>query len=254
MIKKESDKTAKRLKELETQVKDLSKLNADMTELKNIEKFAVIGRLTRTLAHDIRNPLTNINLAVDQLKNDMKDKDSELMLDMISRNSEKINNILGNILTSVKAPELVFDKKNINELLSESIALAQSKTDSKGLKVIKDYESDLCTVTVDAQRIKNAFINIIENAIESMNSGKGLLTVRTRTENDKCTVTIQDNGKGIETMNLSRIFEPYYTTKQNGSGLGLTTAQNIILSHKASIRVQSELGKGTTFIISFTLH
>jgi signal transduction histidine kinase len=218
-----------------------------------IEKFESIGRIFRALSHDIRNPLTNINLAVDQLKNDINDKDSELMLEMINRNSEKINNIIGDLLNAVKAPSLAFDKKNINELLDECISFVQDKIDQNGVKVIKDYENNICDVAVDAQLIKIAFTNIITNAIEAMEPAKGILTIRTWIENDKCNVAIKDNGKGVEPSNLNRIFEPYYTTK-NGKGLSLTNTQNIILTHKGFINVQSELGKGTTFTISFTLH
>ena len=250
---KADKKIAEKRQQLELRVKELNNLNAELAELRGIEKFAAIGRVTRTLAHDIRNPLTNINLAVDQLKNDIKDKDSELMLDIISRNSERINNIIGELLNSVKAPLFVFDKRNINELLDECMGYVMDKIELKRVKVIKDYENDICDVSVDAQRIKIAFLNIIVNAIEAMESGKGVLTIKTWTEKDRCIVTIQDNGKGVDPMNLSHLFEPYYTTKENGTGLSLTNTQNIILSHKASITVQSELGKGTTFTISFAL-
>jgi signal transduction histidine kinase len=176
-----------------------------------------------------------------------------MLLDMISRNSARINQLISDLLNSTRANLLAFDDANIHTLLDETIELAQDRIELKKIKVIKQYADGICNISVDIQKIKIAFLNIIVNAIEAMEEGAGVLTVRTETKDSKCVVLISDNGKGIPAEDISRLFEPYYTTKENGTGLGLTNTQNIILSHKASISVQSESGKGTTFMITFNV-
>jgi signal transduction histidine kinase len=103
---------------------------------------------------------------------------------------------------------------------------------------------------VDPEKIKIAFLNIIVNAIEAMND-EGVLHITTQTKNGKCVTIIRDNGKGMTKADVGRLFEPYFTTKEKGTGLGLTNTQNIILSHNASITVESEIEKGTAFTITF---
>jgi len=246
------EKAARYQNQLEARVNDLDKLNAELLELKSMEKFALTGRISRTIAHEVRNPLTNINLALEQLKVDLKhNEDTAMLLDMISRNSIRINQLISDLLNSTRTNLLAFDNSDLNNLLDETIELAQDRIELKKIKVVKEYSDNTCDVSVDVQKIKIAFLNIIVNAIEAMEEGTGVLTLKTVTKDGKCLVEISDNGAGIEPENLNRLFEAYYTTKGNGTGLGLTNTQNIILSHKASISVQSHVGKGTTFLISF---
>ncbi|WP_374951667.1 ATP-binding protein, partial [Mucilaginibacter sp.] len=100
------------------------------------------------------------------------------------------------------------------------------------------------------EKIKIAFLNIIVNAIEAMEPGKGVLTIITKGENDRCVIELADNGSGMDRESLGRLFEPYFTSKPKGNGLGLTNTQNIILNHKGTIQADSEKGKGTTFTIA----
>ena len=127
----------------------------------------------------------------------------------------------------------------------------QDRIDLKEIKVIKNYATDPFPVLVDVEKINIAFLNIILNAVEATELKKGIITITTETKNNFCVVTISDNGKGIDEESLSKLFEPYFTTKEKGMGLGLTNTQNIILSHHANIYAESEVGKGSSFIISF---
>jgi signal transduction histidine kinase len=104
-------------------------------------------------------------------------------------------------------------------------------------------------VKVDADKIKIAFLNIIVNGVEAMESG-GTLTVKTSSRNNNCIIEISDDGNGIDKDSLDKIFDPYFTNKKNGNGLGLTNTENIILTHNGTIAVESEMGKGTTFTIA----
>jgi len=237
--------------QLRQQITELDTANKALIQMRSIEKFASTGRIARTIAHEVRNPLTNINLAVDQLKTEIDgNAQYSLMLDMISRNSVRINQLITDLLNSTKFTELVYKKISINQLLDETLELAKDRIVLHNITVIKYYSNDICDIAADVERIKIAFLNLIVNAIEAMEPGKGILQLRTATRDNKCVVTITDNGPGIDTDSQSRIFEPYFTTKTKGTGLGLTNTQNIILNHNGHISLDSDKGKGTTFTIT----
>lgn len=252
--KKLADKNAEEFrKRLEQKVNELDKSNNELIELKSIEKFAVTGRLSRTIAHEVRNPLTNINLATEHLRSEMpQDSENELLFEMITRNSNRINDLISDLLNSTKAAHLIFKKESVNMLLDSSLDFAQDRLDLKKIKVIKEYVDDP-VIMADKEKITIAFLNIIVNAIEAMPENTGVLYLKTEINNDRCVVTISDNGKGMDNESLSRLFEPYFTTKEKGNGLGLTNTQNIILGHQATILAESEEGKGTSFKISFNM-
>ena len=238
------EKVADYQQKLKQQIAELDTANKALIQMRSIEKFASTGRIARTIAHEVRNPLTNINLAVDQLKIEI-DGNTQYgeMLDLISRNSIRINQLITDLLNSTKFTELVYKRISINRLLDETLELAKDRITLNNITVIKYYSDDICDIAVDVERIKIAFLNLIVNAIEAMEPGNGILQLRTASRDNKCFVTITDNGPGIDTDSQSRIFEPYFTTKTKGTGLGLTNTQNIILNHSAK-------DKGTTFIIS----
>lgn len=251
--RKEADKQAENLKEqLELQINELNNVNTELVELRSIEKFAATGRISRTIAHEVRNPLTNINLATEHLRSEMQPSSENIvMLDMITRNSNRINELISDLLNSTKAAHLNFVKVNINEMLDSSLEFAQDRLSLKQIKVIKNYATNIFPVIADIEKINIAFLNIIVNAIEAMEPN-GVLTIRSENKNERCVVTISDTGKGMDKESLSKLFEPYFTTKEKGNGLGLTNTQNIILSHNAKISAESIEGKGSSFIISFS--
>lgn len=229
----------------------------DISERKKIEenqrsadKFVASGRIARILAHEVRNPLTNINLALEQLRmNDVDPEEGKTLMDLIARNSERINSLITQLLQSTKFDDLGIREHNLNELIEEALEEAQDRMQLKKIRVRKDFASDICAIRIDPEKMKIAFVNIIINAIEAMENSSGILEITTNREEDKCIVTIADNGHGIKPEDLDQLFVPFFTNKSHGTGLGLTTVQNIILNHKGTIRVSSEVGKGTTFTI-----
>ncbi|MGN6530699.1 MAG: CHASE3 domain-containing protein [Ginsengibacter sp.] len=238
-------------RQLQTRVKQLSDLNTELIELRRLEKYVVTGRIARVIAHEVRNPLTNINLATEQLKSELAETDStDMLFSMISRNSERINQLVSDLLNSTRVAELSFSDASINELLDAALELAKDRIELNHIKVIKNYDSTLCPISVDIEKIKIAFLNIIVNAVEAMNEN-GILIINTQNKEGRCEVKITDNGKGMKKSEVDRLFEPYFTTKQKGNGLGLANSQNIILGHKGNITAESEFGKGTTFTITF---
>ena len=259
--------------QLKEQIEELDKANKELIKMRSIEKFAATGRIARTIAHEVRNPLTNINLAVEQLQSELKAKEAgspkvadntkaagnakvaentdsaDIMLEMIARNSARINLLITDLLNSTKFTELVYQRFSANQLLDETLELAKDRITLKNVTVIKTYMNGICDILVDQERIKIAFLNIIVNAIEAMDPGSGILQLKTFSRDDKCIISITDNGPGIDEESLSKVFEPYFTSKTRGTGLGLTNTQNIILNHKGQIGLESKKGIGTTFTI-----
>ncbi|WP_153800949.1 ATP-binding protein [Foetidibacter luteolus] len=240
--------------ELEKRIEQLNRVNQELVELKSIEKFAATGRIARTIAHEVRNPLTNISLACEQLRNEVEQNDETgILFSMIERNSTRINQLITDLLNSTKFAQLEYSRISINDLMDETLENAKDRLELNGIKLQKYYTDVKCEISVDKEKMKIAFLNIIVNAVEAMSPQHGILKIRTESKNNQCLIRISDNGKGMNEDTVSRLFEPYFTSKQKGNGLGLTNTQNIILNHKGSISVQSAPAKGTTFTITLNL-
>ncbi|MEP0710684.1 ATP-binding protein [Algoriphagus sp.] len=237
-------------------IKDMSAIKAKEEEELNLKKFSSTGRIARLLAHEVKNPLTTILLSADQLHLELPENvlaESGDLIDVIRRNCDRINHLVTQLLDSTRFTELDSKNHSINTLLDESLEQVQDRIEFKGISVTKQYQSDICDIQVDGEKVKIALINLLVNAIEAMSENTGKLLIKTSVKNNQCRIEIRDNGEGIPKENLERLFEPFFTSKVTGSGLGLTNTQNIILSHGGSIRVKSEIGKGTSFFISFNL-
>jgi signal transduction histidine kinase len=238
--------------QLQQRIEELDSANKELIQMRRTEKFAATGRIARTIAHEVRNPLTNIDLAVGQLKSEIHgDDNSSLLFDMVNRNSKRINQLITELLNTTRFVELSFQSVSINKLLDQALELAKDRIVLNHIYIEKKYSFDICDVLVDAEKIKIAFLNIIVNAAEAMESTGGVLKIITKGEDDKCVIEISDNGIGMDAVALGKLFEPYFTTKTTGNGLGLANTQNIILNHKGTINVESKPGEGTIFIIKF---
>lgn len=229
----------------------------DITNLKKAEKITLqaeklraAGRLVSTLAHEVRNPLNNINLAVDQLYLDVP-PDSKMFLDIVNRNSKRIGALITELLNSSRPTEMQLHKKPVQEIIDETLQSAIDRITLKKIKVNLAYGDDEMHIMADAEKLKIALLNIIINAVEAMAEETGELTIKAMHVDGYHKITISDNGSGINEENLARLFEPYFTSKRNGMGLGLAATLNIIQAHKGLIDVKSQVGEGTTFIISF---
>jgi signal transduction histidine kinase len=235
-------------------IKDLTQLKAQEEDQFNMKKFSSTGRIARILAHEVKNPLTTILLSAEQLGYELPEeiiRESGDLVDVIKKNCTRINHLIMQLLESTRFTELDIRGYNINILLDEAIESVKDRLILQKLEIIRDYEKEICSIKVDGEKVKIAFTNLIVNAIEAMGNRKGTLKLKTRAQEKKCIVEVSDNGSGISQEHLERLFEPFYTNKPTGSGLGLTNTQNIILSHGGSIRVKSKLNVGTTFFITF---
>ncbi len=233
----------------------------DITNLKRIEratlqieKLRSTALLLRTLAHEVRNPLTNKNLSVEQLKPELGEGvggDAGIYLDIIMRNCNRIDVLISELLDLARPGEISLEKASLQMILDKSLAAASDRLSLNGIQLELVYPEQASHIMADVEKLKIAFLNIIINAIEAMPKESGRLIISIVQEADFYKVMIRDNGSGIPEENLSRIFEPYFTSKKNGFGLGLAATWNIIRSHKGSIDVFSHAEEGTTFITIF---
>jgi len=231
----------------------------DITNIKKAEqaniqaqKLAANERLIRILAHEIRNPLNNITLAVDQLKTPNDDAEiKNYLVGIVQRNCTRINKIITELLDLTKPLELKFEKHSLQDILDESLLLATDRINLQHIRVEKNYPDSPIELEVDKSKLIIAFTNLVINAIEAMETNKGELAVSLVALPTAYSVSIRDNGKGIPDEFLPKLFEPFFTSKKNGMGLGLAACYSIIESHKGTINVETKLDRGSNFIISF---
>lgn len=233
-------------------IHDITARKQDERDSLLFEKMAATGRLVRTLAHEVRNPLTNINLSLDQMGEDFKDDDAKFFLDIIRRNSQRINDLITELLQTSRPSEVVFTPQYLDEVLESTIQQAIDRINLKNITLVKHIDQKIL-LNLDKSKIQIAFLNIIINAIEAMQEGVGILKISTYTTPKNAIVRIEDNGMGISQEHIGRLFEPYFTSKNNGIGLGLAATLNIIQSHRARVEVESQLDKFTIFTITFPL-
>jgi PAS domain S-box-containing protein len=217
------------------------------------EKLAVTSRLVRMLAHEVRNPLTNVNLSAEQLESELEDKDLIFYIDVIKRNCNRINDLITQLLQSSRPSEFKLEKKSLHSVLDDALETAFDRLQLKKIQIEKYYEAEDISISLNADMFKIAVLNLITNAIEAMEQYKGVLRVTTRRNEQDVQVLISDNGPGISEENMAKIFEPYFTGKKSGMGIGLASTLNIVQSHRGRIDVQSEVGNGTVFILSFPI-
>ncbi|MET0638253.1 MAG: ATP-binding protein [Chitinophagaceae bacterium] len=247
----EDKKTGEYRVELEKRVAELNRVNSETHELKSQEKFASTGRIARTIAHEVRNPLTNISLATEQIRDSIeKNPEAELLLDMITRNATRINQLVSDLLNSTRFTQLAYSPSDLNEVLDEALEQAHDRISLNSVRVEKNYDRHIGKLMIDREKVRLAFLNIIINAVEAMEKGQGLLQVSTRMNGDHYLVEIKDNGIGLDEETQQKLFEPYFTSKMKGNGLSLTNTQNIIFNHKGNIKVRSQPGAGAIFEIS----
>lgn len=232
-------------------VHDITNLKKAEKATLQIEKLAATGRLVRTLAHEVRNPLNNINLSVEHLREETEaNENSSTYLEIIQRNSNRIGALITELLNSSRPAEMKMEPHILQSIMDESIMEAIDRLTLQRIKLEIKYPDHPVIVTVDKEKLKLAFANILINATEAIHHKNGRISVIIKS-NEDYSIIISDNGCGISEENISRLFEPYFTSKRNGMGLGLASTLNIIQSNKGAIDVKSEVNVGTSFIITF---
>ena len=231
----------------------------DLTEVKRLKKevdrsqrMASLGRLAAGVAHEIRNPLSSIKGFATYFKERYHDiPDDQKMADIMIQEVERLNRVIGQLLDFARPMKLDRKPTSLWQLVNYSVKMIETKARNQGVIVSYELPDNEVMIDVDADRINQVLLNLYLNALESMEGG-GKLSIRAGldgTENFVCTVA--DTGAGIDSGNIAKIFDPYFTTKSSGTGLGLAIVHQIIDCHDGVIHVESTPGKGTTVV--FTL-
>lgn len=232
------------------------RLIQDVTEIKKMEeqiihseKLASIGRLAAGIAHEIGNPLTSIFSFVQILREMEEDEFKKESLETIYFHINRISEILKQLSGFSKMPAGEPKKCQANDILETSINLIQYDKKAKNISIVKELAGALPEVVLDGNHLSQVFVNLTLNAIDAMPEG-GTLTVRSMVKGDDVIVEFEDTGMGIPKEDLPKIFDPFYTTKEKGTGLGLAVSYNIIKKMNGTLTVESEAGRGTIFRIA----
>lgn len=236
-------------KKLERSIRYTLERSKAAEELMRAEKLAATGRFMRTLGHEIRNPLTNIDLSIGQLLLENKDPELADYLEIIERNSKRIGLLVTALLQTSNPGQLTLQAVTIQEVLEQTLEMAADRIALKNIKLISAYQPDEEMIQVDLEKLKIALLNIIINGVEIMEAGRGELTIRVLNFPHQVGIVIQDNGPGIPREVQNRIFEPYFSNKVNGVGLGLAGALSIVQLHGGNIEVHSSEGQGASFTV-----
>jgi signal transduction histidine kinase len=204
-----------------------------------------------SLVHEIRNPLTNIVLSVELLESLLEGSESKELLDVIARNTERINNQIVDFLSYSQASDMQPTNYPICRLIDEVLEVVKDRLLLKNITVSKAYLASELKLMVNKQQVKIALTNIILNSIEAMQVGKGKLKLVVKAVQDKCLVKIEDNGCGIKKHNLRQIATPFYTQRQGGLGIGMSTATRMFQLNNIDLIVRSKPDHGTRFILLF---
>lgn len=234
-------------------IHDISNLKKAEKAALQAEKLAAAGRLVRTLAHEVRNPLNNITLSVEQMMQEPRDEMVEMYLSIIQRNGRRISDLITELLSTSRPTETTLVDSVLQQIVDEVIHAAIDRLTLKRIRLQLSYPEESVWLKADPEKLKIALLNIVINAIEAIGDAAGELIMLLTLHDDQALLSIADNGCGISEDDIGRLFEPYFTQKRNGMGLGLAFTLNIIQAHKGSIDVQSVLNKGTTFTISFPI-
>lgn len=213
----------------------------------NAEKIAITERIAKSLANEITNPLSNINLSLDQLDIELDTNENEsvkLYLDILKNNFERINLLITDFVNSTQVVELNIQPRALEVIINESIELVSTELDKHQIEIQKNYQESDIFVNVDYERMVNTLSHLLSNAIDAHATN---IVINVRKESEFAVIEILDNGKGIAEENRKHIFDPFFTTKPKGLGLGLTNAQKSILSHGGKLDFRTDESGKTVF-------
>jgi two-component system sensor histidine kinase PilS (NtrC family) len=231
---------------------DLSSIKQMEQRMRRADRLAAVGRLSANMAHEIRTPLASISGAVEALARDLPpDHTRSQLVEIVLRESARLNQIVGDFLEYARPAPMAALEINMAEILDEVLLLIEHRTLPANLKVAREY-GDALPTRADPQRLRQAVWNLCLNAVQAMPEG-GELRVGARSLRERggrLQISITDSGQGIADGDLPHIFEPFFSTKPEGSGIGLALVYRVVEEHGGSIEVRSRLGEGTTFILT----
>ncbi|HXX58085.1 MAG TPA: ATP-binding protein, partial [Thermodesulfovibrionales bacterium] len=232
-------------------------LNEQMHKMQRAEQMTLVGEMAASIAHEVKNPLTGIKIALQMLSENkgLSQTESEIVNASFSQ-IKRVEALIREVLDFARPKEPEYSLASINGLIEKTVSFieavsVQSKNNSD-VKVLKTLSTDIPDVLIDPMQMQQAIMNVVLNAYDAMPHG-GLLTIKTARYDGSCAMTVTDTGTGIDEKNLQKLFKPFHTTKQKGTGLGLPITKGIVERHGGTITVESKTGQGTTVTITLPL-
>ncbi|MEI0477822.1 two-component system sensor histidine kinase NtrB [Brachyspira pulli] len=245
---------------------DITKTYESAQKLKRAEQLASLTTLAAGVAHEIKNPLGSISIYVQLIEKIIKKnmdndcqcyKDFREYSDIIKEEISRLEETINSFLFSVRKLELNIEDVNINELILSTVSFLKYEIEKNNVNIDIKFDKDNLILKLDEKYIKQSLINIIQNAIDAMSENKDdnkkYIYITLKTIDNYAVISIKDTGIGMKEDTINKIFEPYFTTKRHGTGLGLTNVVRIIEAHNGNITIESEYGKGSEFIIKLPL-
>lgn len=236
-------------------LKDLREVHALRKEILRNQRLASVGRLAAGVAHEVRNPLSSIKGFATYFKERHRDKpEDQQIAGIMIQEVDRLNRVIGQLLDFARPIKIIPKKVSVPQLIADALKLVEAQANEKEIHVEWHTAERLREASLDTDRINQVLLNLFLNALEAMESG-GRLTVDADKDEEGRWIIIRvaDTGHGIPAQNLSKVFDPYYTTKSTGTGLGLAIAHNIVDAHGGRIDVASPAGQGTTFTLRVPL-
>jgi two-component system NtrC family sensor kinase len=239
---------------LETKVAERTReLQQMQSQLVRSEKLASLGELVAGIAHEINNPLTGILVFANLLHEDARlHPELQADLSVIQRETQRCSAIVQRLLAFSREAPPQKKRLSLHPLLDNTLQLLENQPSFKNIQLVRDYAPDLPAIEVDEGQLSQVFMNILLNALQAMPDG-GSLKLQTMQVGERVEIVITDTGCGMEEAQLARIFDPFYTTKPTGTGLGLSVSYGIIEGHGGNIRVESKVGQGTQIWIELPI-
>lgn len=239
-------------KELSARIKSLLALKSAREELVSDERSSALDQMMDELAHELRNPLTSIGGLARRVRENLSEKDrNKKYLDLIIQEVTRLEGMVKDLVELKTTAVSYKEKTDINALISDALNGFRENCEQERIQVNTDMSDGTPTVSADKEQLKLALGSLFENAIEAMASSPSKrLTVKSDLEDDRVNIDIRDTGRGIPKEKIKNIFDPFFTSKTSGPGLGLTLASKIIQEHRGSISVESEPEQGTCVTVS----